>query len=476
MSRLCADFTAPCDHCAMRTTASIASTLLALLLLLLLAGGLPVHAAQSAPPAAVPGEASDPVAGDAAEAAGAADDERDLAESRRVAQRLHATEGLAEVTVTVQDGVAELGGVVLAPEDRERAAQVAGQQPGITRVENRVVLSTRLSDRVATATSIATDKILRLLATLPLLLVAIVVVGIAWWLGKWFGRRVGRRIRRRNWQAENPFFASLVQQLVQWLVLLGGVLVALDLLGATALVGAVMGSAGVIGLALGFAFKDIAENYVAGVLLSIRRPFAPGELLRIDNAHEGRVAALTSRATVLVTADGNRLTLPNALVFKSVVLNFSSNPKRRLDFAIPVDVSESIRCVQELALDAIRGIDGVAQDPGPSWTVESYDASGITLRFFAWVDQRTSDLGKVRSEAIHTVRNRLAEAGVSTPRSIQYTATLPDPATGDAPAPPESAADTSVSHELDDHLAAEQRVHADEDLLPAEPAAPSGAP
>ncbi len=402
-----------------------------------------------------------------------------IVESRRVARRLQEADGLADVTVTVRGGVAELQGVVLSPEDRERAEQLVAQQPGIERVENRVTLSTRLSDRVATATALALDKVGRLLAALPLLLVAIAVVGLAWWLGKWMGRRVGRRITRRNWQSDNPFFASLVQQLVQWLVLLGGVLVALDLLGATALVGAVMGSAGVIGLALGFAFKDIAENYVAGVLLSIRRPFAPGELLRIDGSHEGRVAALTSRATVLVTADGNRLTLPNALVFKSVVLNYSSNPKRRLEFTIPLDVEESIRNAQELALEALREVEGVLADPAPSWTVDAYDASGITLRFFAWVDQRRSDLGKVRREAIHAVRARLAECGVSTPRNIQYTANLADaplhPAEeATALAGTDSVADTSVDRDLDAHLAAEQRAHAGEDLLPAEDGADAG--
>jgi small-conductance mechanosensitive channel len=398
----------------------------------------------------------------------------DLSDSSALARRLRETEGLGDVSVTVQDDVAELQGVVLVPEDRERAGQLAGQQPGITRVDNHVVLSTRLTDRVATASELALDKVMRLLAALPLLLVAITVVGLAWWLGRWLGGRVGRRIARRDWQSENPFLSNLMQQLVQWLVLLGGVLVALDLLGATALVGAVMGSAGVIGLALGFAFKDIAENYVAGVLLSIRRPFAPGELLRIDGTHEGRVAALTSRATVLVTADGNRLTLPNALVFKSVVLNFSSNPRRRLEFTVPVDVGESIRCVQELAMETIRGIDGVLADPRPSWTVDAYDAHAITLRFFAWVDQRQSDLGKVRSEAIHGVRTRLADAGVKAPRNIQYTASLPEErpeqaGSGVADAtPPGTTADTSVNHELDAHLAAEQRAHAGEDLLPAE--------
>jgi small-conductance mechanosensitive channel len=405
-----------------------------------------------------------------------ADADADLARSRDLARRLRETDGLSDVTVTVRDGVAELEGVVLDAGDRERAEQVASQQPGISRVENRVILSTRLSERLALATTLAMDKLTRLLAALPLLLVALLVVALAWWAGRWMGRRAGQRIARRNWQSENPYFASLVQQLVQWLALLGGVLVALDLLGATALVGAVVGSAGVLGLALGFAFKDIAENYVAGVLLSIRRPFAPGELLRIDNTHEGRVAALTPRATVLVTHDGNRLTLPNALVFKSVVLNFSSNARRRLEFTVPVDVSESIRNVQELAMEAIRGTDGVLADPGPSWTVDGYAATALTLRYVAWVDQRGSDLGKVRSEAIHAVRTRLREAGVSPPRNIQFTASLPEagkvalPVAARAQASADGAGrgDTSVNRDLDAHLAAEQRAHAGEDLLPGE--------
>lgn len=448
------------------------SSLTPLLFVLALATSPPASLAQEvgAPPS--PPEPTQEQASAPPDAAPPADD---LAESVAIARRLQEAEGLADVSVTVRDGVAQLEGMVLTEEDRTRAAQVAAQQPGVTRVDNRVALSTRFSDRFAAASGLAIDQIVGLLAALPLLLVAIIVVGLAWWLGQWLGERLHRRMSRRSWQPENPYVASLVRQLVQWLVLLGGVLVALNLLGATTLVGAVMGSAGVIGLALGFAFKDIAENYVAGILLSIRRPFSPGELLRIDNTHEGRVAALTSRATVLVTPDGNRLTLPNALVFKSVVLNFSSNARRRLEFVIPVDGTESIRCVQELVLEAVRGVDGVLEDPGPSWTVDSYDAAGITLRFFAWVDQTRSDLGKVRSEAIHAARTRLAEAGVSAPRNIQFTAVLPEaeaealPVAGAARARDRGGpVDTSVNHDLDDHLAAEQHAHAGEDLLPQE--------
>ena len=93
--------------------------------------------------------------------------------------------------------------------------------------------------------------------------------------------------------------------------------------------------------ALGFAFRDIAENYIAGVLLSLRRPFAPGEHVVIDN-REGKVVALTSRATILMTLDGNELRLPNAMVFKAVVLNYSKNPQRRFDFTITIDADRRL--------------------------------------------------------------------------------------------------------------------------------------
>src|SRR5690606_1743261 len=271
--------------------------------------------------------------------------------------------------------------------------------------------------------------------------------------------------------SENPYTASLVQRFVTWASILIALLIALDLLGATAVAGAVLGSAGVVGLVIGFAFKDIAENYVAGVLLSLRRPFAPGEVVRIDS-YDGTVAALTSRTTVLGTFDGNQLNLPNALVFKSVVLNVSRNPNRRFDFVIPVDGSESIVRAQEVALRAIACVEGVLADPAPSWTVQEYDGTAAKLQFFAWINQRDTDLGKARSAAIHAVRTHFAEAGIlDAPRSVQYISRL----AGDAPAQPRIEApgvgdlpETSVNRELDAQVEAERRAHADIDLIGGE--------
>ena len=185
-----------------------------------------------------------------------------------------------------------------------------------------------LTGRFLTALDQVQAKLVTLAASAPLLLVAIGIVLVSLWLGGFLSRHM-RLVTR--FSHSNPYMDGLLRNIVKFLVGLAGVLAALDLLGATSLVGAVLGSAGVVGLVLGFAFKDIAENYVAGILLSLRQPFSPGDSVRVDT-HEGKVVALTSRVTVLMTVDGNHLQLPNALVFKSVLLNYSRNPKRRFEF------------------------------------------------------------------------------------------------------------------------------------------------
>jgi small-conductance mechanosensitive channel len=304
-------------------------------------------------------------------------------------------------------------------------------------------------------------------AAAPLLAVAILIVLLAWWIGRLIAHRPALWLRRHS---HNPYMEGLVRRALQAGVILLGILLALNLLGATALVGAVLGSAGVIGLAFGFAFRDVAENYIAGILLSLRRPFAPGDQLVIDR-YEGKVVALTSRATLLMTLDGNHLSLPNALVFKSVVLNYSVNPKRRFTFNMLIDATESIRNAQQLATAEIAGVAGVLADPAPSWVVESVANEGIKLTFYGWVDQRASDINKVRSEALRAVKAVFERSGVAGPRSIQYVIaataepgrTVPGLQT--TRVEPDDRGDTSVNRDIEPQLADAQRATDASNLL-----------
>ena len=383
-----------------------------------------------------------------------------------VAARLLRQPALSQVTVEVQGGVVTLGGNVSEDAERAQAQALARQVRGVTDVVSAMKLDASVQTRFDRALDQVKERVISIVAAAPLLVIAAAIVLFAWWIGTLVARRPVRWLKQHS---DNPYMDGLFRRILQSAIVLGGILLALNLLGATALVGAVLGSAGVIGLALGFAFRDVAENYIAGVLLSLRRPFAPGDQLVIDK-YEGKVVALTSRATLLMTLDGNHLSLPNALVFKSVVLNYSVNPKRRFDFSLLIDPAESIRESQQLALAEIARVDGVLADPAPSWSAENFVASGISLKFYGWVDQRSSDLGKVRSEALRAVKGAFAKAGIEAPRSVQYVFTAPAPSSGmtdvrRAPTEPADQGDTSVNHDIDPQLAAAQQATDRKNLL-----------
>lgn len=296
------------------------------------------------------------------------------------------------------------------------------------------------------------DEAYRLVAALPLLLLSIAAVWLAWKIGGWLSRRaVLDRIATRN-----PFLRDLTRTTVRWLVLLAGVLVALEIMGATTLVGAVLGTAGVLGVALGFAFKDILENYLAGILMSVRQPFAPRDHVVIDG-NEGVVVSLNSRATILMTLDGNHLRLPNAMVFRSVTLNYTRNPSRRFDFEVGIGVNEDLVRAQEIGVGELRRLDGVMDKPPPRALITGLGDSNVQMRFHGWVDQRTHDFLQMKSEAIRRVKLALEAAGMDMPEPI-YRVQLSE---RDA-APAQKAAAAVGSHE--DSSTTDTRVHADIDM------------
>jgi len=370
---------------------------------------------------------------------------------------------LEKVTVAVNAGVVTLGGEALTEEDRDRAATLAKQVDGVSDVINDIQLNANLRTRFDAALNETRGKLIRGVAAVPLIAIGLVIVLLSMWLGRVLSQRPANWLRARS---HNPYMDGLVRRTVQTVVVLIGIVLALDLLDATTLVSALLGSAGVVGLVAGFAFKDIAENYVAGILLSLRRPFAPGDHLLIDK-YDGKVVALTSRATLLLTLDGNQVSLPNALVFKSVVTNYSQNPKRRFDFLVALDPAAPIADAQRTAFEALRGVDGVMVDPGPYVLVTELLPDRVTLQVLGWMDQRRNDLKRVRSEAMRTTAAALDRADIR--RAGVPAAAAPQPETS----PGETNADTSVDRAIDPQLAEAQQAQVGDDLLTPRTASPS---
>jgi small-conductance mechanosensitive channel len=267
--------------------------------------------------------------------------------------------------------------------------------------------------RLRSTLELGERRLLELLARLPLFALAAFVFLLFVLLARAAGRWRFPYVRL----AKNSFAQELARQVAMFAILALGALVALELLEATALVAALLGTAGIAGIAIGFAFRDLAENYISSVLLSLRQPFAPNDHVVIDG-NEGLVIRLTSRATILMTLDGNHLRLPNSKVFKATILNYTSNPTRRFAVAVGVGVDVDLGEAQRLGIEVLRAMPGVLAVPPPSARIEALGDSNVTVRFFGWVDQREHDFSQIASLAIRRVKLTLDEAGIDMPEPI----------------------------------------------------------
>mgnify|MGYP000108971223 CR=1 FL=1 len=213
-------------------------------------------------------------------------------------------------------------------------------------------------------------------------------------------------------------------------------------------------------------------------MLSVRQPFLPNDHVVIDS-YEGRVIRLTSRATILMTLEGNHLRIPNSQVFKAVILNYTRNPQRRFQFDLGVDADDDALAARRLGRDTLGSLPFVLDDPGPEARVLEVGDSNVVLRFLGWIDQDESDWYKAQSLAIVAVKTALEGAGFGLPEPIYRlrfdprSAAVPLPQ-GPAPTVPEAAAKPRAASPV--HAQAEDVRPTDEirDMVEAERAASSG--
>lgn len=321
-------------------------------------------------------------------------------------------DGFDTIDVTVEQGVVTLSGTLADQADIDEAENLARQVEGVVTVQNRIERDVSVDENLGALGGIS-GKFADFVQLLPLIvaamLVALVIGGIGYVIAGFgaFWKRV----------MPNVFLAELVASAIRFVFVIGGLVIALDMIGAGALLGAVLGGAGVIGIALGFAMRDTVENYVASLMLSLRQPFRANDHVLIDDL-EGRVIRLTSRATILMTLDGNHLRIPNGQVFKAVITNFTTNPQRRFAFELGIDADDDPNAARGLGRDVLQKLDFILDDPAPESRVVDVGDSNIVINFLGWIDQREADWHKARSRAIAAVKTALEDAGFGLPEPI----------------------------------------------------------
>ncbi len=392
----------------------------------------------------------------------------------RIAGIFSEVEEFQQIGVRVQSGVVTLTGEVPGPRARNEALALVRRTEGVVIALDRLEETAEVAAQLSPAMAKIHDLGRSLSAKLPMIVIAVSVLVIFVFLANFLHRRE----RWYNRLRVSSLGKNLVRRLVRVAVITLGVVIALEILAATAVVGALLGAAGLAGIALGFALKNIIENYLSGILLSTRNPFDIGDLIEIGG-RTGKVALLTARDTVLVTPDGNHLRIPNGMVINSELLNFTRNPLRRFEFIVGISVDLDLNEARRVGRLAMEQNPAVLRDPEPTVFVDSIGESTVNLKFFAWLDQTRHDFLKVRSQAIRLVKEAYDEAGIEMPEPIYRvllrqsggdagTGTPRAPTPGRKPpkndeAPGEDlAADLTIDRQMRD----EQRQSKEENLLP----------
>jgi len=370
-----------------------------------------------------------------------------------------------DVTVTVNEGIVTLRGTAKSSIEASDLAPLASRVQGVVAVKNQVTETADIATRLDPAMDRFRARLNQLIAFLPLAIIAVTIFALIVVLGFALARM------KRPWDkiAPNAFIAELYRQFVRIAFVIVGLVVALDIINATALLSTILGAAGIIGLALGFAVRDTVENYIASVMLSIRQPFRPNDVVEI-NGDQGKVIRLTSRATILLSFDGNHIRIPNATVFKSRIINFSQNTERRFLFTIDIDRGADLQSARDLAETTVQSLPFVIATPAAQTWIDAIEPNGIKLQVVGWINQHETSMALAKGEAIRQVKLALADANIALPGPSRVVAIAGKPAAKRAARPAKETtivAPVSTDQEdaLEDLIDAERSVLDGEDLL-----------
>ena len=340
--------------------------------------------------------------------------------------------GVGRIHVTVEEGVVTLTGRVVDDDTQAEITEVVKRVEGVRLVLNQ----TETDEDVMTGWDFARQELRTFFGYLSrkwiLILLSLAVVAISWFLAQSFSAHAETLLAPF---VHNVLLRSVVGSIISALIVFGGLVLALAALRLTEMVMSIVGVSGLVVLAVGFAFRDITENFIASVLLGLRRPFQIGDYVTIAG-QSGVVKSLNTRATVLVTLDGKHVRIPNSTIFKEIMVNATASPSFRTNFDVVIPNEASTAAAIDAINRALRETPGILSDPAPRTLVEALEAGGVRLRADFWTPTHNIDWFQLMSDARLRAKVALQQAGVNL---------TPPP----APAPPPSpskAEDRSNGH------------------------------
>lgn len=256
-----------------------------------------------------------------------------------------------------------------------------------------------------------------LVVLLPKLVLATIVFSILFTIANRSRSFVNRRLSERM---DDPLLAKFLARLVKIAITLMALLFVLKIVGLSDIATGLITGASVSAIVVGFAFKDIGENFLSGIMLAFDRPFRVGDTVELDG-QKGKVIALNLKNSQIKTFDGKDIYIPNASIIKNPVINYTIDGFLRHEFTLGIDygsdTNKAIQIIRE-QLNSIKGIERNEKDP--SVHISSLGASSLNVTAQYWLNTFDASIStaKIKTEAISKCLLALDEAGFYMPGDI----------------------------------------------------------
>lgn len=256
------------------------------------------------------------------------------------------------------------------------------------------------------------------LKALPRIGLAILLLVLGIIVINWLTNQVKKRIKGKS---HDPLMSNFLSKAIKIVLFICIFLLALHTAGLSGIAGAILATAGASAVVLGFAFKDIAENFLAGIILAFNRPFHVNDTVQIENIF-GKVKSMEFRYTKITTFDGRNVYIPNSDVLTKPVMNYTEDGFYRSDFIVGIAYENDIEKAKEVILACIDNDDDVVKDEQHvSFVAEDeLAASTVNLKVFFWV--KTDDFRRgtlqTKGKLMQAVKTKLEGAGFNLPANI----------------------------------------------------------
>jgi small conductance mechanosensitive channel len=248
--------------------------------------------------------------------------------------------------------------------------------------------------------------------SIPNIVVALLVFFLFILLGRFIRgvvTRAAKRYRRHN------NLSIVLGRLAQWIASLIGLLIAFVIVFPNFSPADVIGLLGVSSVAIGFAFRDILQNFIAGILLLITEPFRIGDQIVVGD-YEGTVEYIETRATTIRTYDSRRVVIPNGDLFTQSVIVNTAFDKRRVEYDLGIGYGDDIRLAKQLILDVLVGMENILQEPKPDVLVMELGEYSVVLRVRWWIQPpNRMDALDTRDKVLTQIKETLVGHGIDLP-------------------------------------------------------------